>query len=67
MKVYFERTNGELVLISDKITMIEEAWEEIDDFLESKDFKSYYKRAWKVDDYTKVDVGSWTEFFRIYE
>lgn len=66
MKVYFERANGDLVLISDKITTTEEAWEEINDFLDSKNFKSYYKRVWKVDDYMKVDCGSHTEYFRIY-
>ena len=67
MKVYFERTNGDLVLISDKIDGLSDAWDEINDYLESKKFKSFYKRMWQVEDYKKVDVGSHTEFFRIYE
>lgn len=67
IKLYFERTNNDLILISDKMSTMEEVWEEINDFLEDKNFKSYYKRMWQEDDYKKVDVGSHTEFFRIYE
>ena len=26
-------------------------------------FKSYYTRIWEEDGRTKIDVGSWTEFF----
>lgn len=67
IKLYFERTNNDLILISDKIVNMEDVWEEINDFLEDKNFKSYYKRMWQEDGYKKVDVGSYTEFFRIYE
>ena len=30
---------------------------------ENKRFKSYYKRTWEEDGRTKIDVGSWSEFF----
>ena len=39
----------------------------IDKFLEEHNFKSYYKRVWEENGRTKVDVGSWTEFFYTVE
>ena len=30
---------------------------------EDKKFKSYYMRTWEEDGMTKIDVGSWNEFF----
>ena len=30
---------------------------------ENKQFKSYYIRTWQEDGRTKIDVGSWSEFF----
>ena len=29
----------------------------------NKRFNSYYMRTWKEDGRTKIDVGSWSEFF----
>lgn len=38
----------------------------INEFLEEKNYRSYYTRSWEVDSKTtKVDVGSWSEFFYI--
>lgn len=39
----------------------------IDKFLEEKKYKSYYKRTWSERGMTMVDVGSWSEFFKIKE
>ena len=39
----------------------------IDKFLDEHNFKSYYKRVWEENGRTKVDVGSWSEFFYVEE
>ena len=40
----------------------------INTFLAEHNYKSYYKRTWKIDDKTTaVDVGSWSERFYIQE
>ena len=45
-----------------------ETFKIINDFLNEHNYKSYYKRAWKIcDKTTVVDVGSWTERFYIKE
>lgn len=41
------------------------AYDVIDKFLDEHNFKSYYKRVWEENGRTKVDVGSWSEFFYI--
>ena len=43
------------------------AYAVIDKFLDDHNFKSYYKRVWKENGRTKVDVGSWSEFFYVEE
>ena len=71
MKLYFENSLGIRREIADCKT-----WNDvcycIDKFIEqanehkpvnAKRFKSYYKRVWKEDNLTKIDVGSHTEFF----
>ena len=45
-----------------------ETFKIINDFLNEHNYKSYYKKAWKIcDKTTVVDVGSWTERFCIKE
>ena len=44
------------------------AFKLINNFLVEHNYKSYYKRTWKIDDKTTaVDVSSWTERFYIQE
>ena len=33
------------------------------EFLEERNYKSYYTRVWDTDEGTMFDVGSWSEFF----
>lgn len=43
------------------------AYDVIDKFLDEHNFEIYYRRVWKENGRTKVDVGSWSEFFYIDE
>ena len=43
------------------------AYKIINKFLDEYNFKSYYKRVWEENGRTKVDVGSWSEFFYVEE
>ena len=43
------------------------AYDVIDKFLDEHNFEIYYRRAWKENCRTKVDVGSWSEFFYVEE
>lgn len=43
------------------------AYKIIDKFLDEHNYKSYYKNVYGVNGRTKVDVGSWSEFFYIEE
>lgn len=45
----------------------EEAMQRIADFLEEHNFKSYYTRVVYRDGCRVIDVGSWTEFFILYD
>ena len=44
-----------------------EAFKVINDFLNERNYKSYYSRTWKHDGREYVDVGSWSEFFILEE
>ena len=61
-KLYFQRSNGEYVLLLDNTTQ-DEVSVEIKRFLDQHNFKSYYTRIWEVDGRRWYDVGSHTEFF----
>ena len=66
-KVEFQGMSGERRVIGVATT---EDWcyRIINEFLAEKNYKCYYTRTWKVDGKTtKVDVGSWSEFFFITE
>ena len=43
----------------------QEAFKEINKFLEEHNYKSYYTRVWCEDNIKKYDVGSYTEFFHL--
>lgn len=64
MKLYFENSRGEERLIAEVATE-EEAFKEINTFLNEHNFKSYYFRTWIAQGRKCVDVGSHTEFFWI--
>lgn len=63
--LYFQRANGEYLLIKEKVQTIEEALKEISAFLERHHYNSYYTRYWTNIDETTFDVGSWSEFFKL--
>ena len=44
----------------------QEARRIIQDFLEKHNYKSYYTRTWVQDGVKIFDVGSWTQFFKLY-
>lgn len=61
MKVKFQRSNGEIICLGSGTE--QECHAIITDFLNAHNYKSYYRRCWEEDGMTKVDVGSWSEFF----
>ena len=62
MKLYFQGKKNNRI-ISNPLTK-EEAIKDINKFCSDRNFKIYYIRYWKIDEYTiKFDVGSWSEFF----
>ena len=65
-KVIFENSRHEEREIGTAVDM-QEAYKIIDKFLEEHNFRSFYKRTWKENGRTKVDVGSWSEFFYVEE
>ena len=60
--VYFERSNGEFVLIWESCPK-EDVSLVIKGFLDKRNYKSYYTRTWEKNGVTWYDVGSHTEFF----
>lgn len=65
-KVIFENSRKQEREICTAVD-IKNAYNIIDKFLEEHNYKSYYKRVWEENGRTKVDVGSWSEFFYIEE
>jgi len=69
-KLWFQNSEGQERIIADCASWTE-VNDAIDDFIDTcnenksadKRFVSYYKRVWKEDGRTKIDVGSWSEFF----
>lgn len=67
MKLYFENSYGERRIIAEPKTR-DGALEVIHAFCEERNFTIYYIRTWKTPDEAEVfDVGSWSEFFYLYE
>lgn len=60
--VYFERSNGEFVLLYESCQKTDVPLV-IKAFLEKHNYKSYYTRTWEKNGITWYDVGSWSEFF----
>ena len=60
--LYFQRSNGNYLLIQEQVDE-DEVLNIISNFLEKHNYKSYYIRYWHEDGKTIYDVGSWSEFF----
>lgn len=60
--VYFQRSNGEFMLIWENCSQ-EDVMLIINDFLRRHNYTSYYTRTWEKSGVKWYDVGSWTEFF----
>lgn len=44
----------------------QEAFQIMKDFMNERNYKSYYIRSWTHENVTTFDVGSWTQFFKLY-
>lgn len=64
MKLLFQSSNGSERVIAE-VNSFAEANEEMDKFMEERNFQSYYKRLWQHGDRVYVDCGSHCEFFVI--
>lgn len=66
-RIIFENSRHEEREIGTAVDM-ECAYKIIDKFLDEHNFKSYYKNVYEIEKgKTRVDVGSWSEFFYIQE
>ena len=61
--LYFQRSNGEHILLAKDVTEAE-VRREIQKFLYEHKYRSYYTRSYENDGVKWYDVGSWTEFFK---
>ena len=64
MELYFKNCQGEERLIAECDT-VKDVGREIQKFLDSHNYKSYYSRIWGNDEGVTIDVGSYTEFFLV--
>lgn len=64
MELYFENSQGKERLIAECET-VQEAHKEIDKFLDEHNFKCYYTRTCGGENGVTIDVGSYSEFFKI--
>ena len=62
MKLLFQSSDGSERVIAE-VDNQDDAFNEINKFLDEHNFKSYYMRIWEKDGCKYVDVGSHTEFF----
>ena len=60
--VYFQRSNGEFVLLEVSVDE-HDANLVMKHFMDEHNYKSYYTRSWEKNGIKWYDVGSWTEFF----
>ena len=64
MKLLFQNSAGNERVIAD-VDNWSSANNEMDKFMEERNYKSYYKRTWEENGRLIIDVGSWYEFFII--
>ena len=64
MNLYFERSNGEEILVKENVNN-EKVLTDIKEYVNklNPNYKIYYVRSWTIDGKTTYDVGSHTEFF----
>lgn len=65
MKLTFQNSSGKEHVIAD-VASDDEAYERIKKFCDEHGFTIRYTRMWTTDRVTKYDVGSHTEFFKLY-
>lgn len=66
MKLVFQNSQGHERTIAD-VETADEAYSEIKNFCYERNFHIYYTRVWQNGDGATVyDVGSHTEFFKLY-
>lgn len=65
MKLVFMNSSGKERFIAN-VNKKEEAMSEIKNFCYEHEFKIPYTRCWEKDGVTTFDVGSHTEFFKLY-
>ena len=65
MILYFENGYGAVRELA-KVNTMAEANGCIKDFLDAYNYTSYYSRMWVKNGYVVIDVGSHTEFFKIF-
>ena len=61
-KLWFSNSQGQERVIAE-VHNFHEVFEQINSFLDAHNYKSYYTRIYEEDGRTKLDVGSWSEFF----
>lgn len=65
MKLYFKRSNDELIYVDDCSTRVE-MFEKMNNFLSQYNYTPPYVRMWRTgenQEKVQLDVGSWSEFF----
>lgn len=60
--LYFQRSNGNHLLLQENVETVEEALKLIGEFLDRHNYTSHYTRI-IGDEVVTFDVGSWSEFF----
>ena len=66
MKLVFQNSQGHERTIAD-VETADEAYSEIKNFCNERDFHIYYTRVWQNDDGATVYVGSHVSFFKLYQ
>ena len=66
MKVIFQNSQGNERVIA-KVNTKKQAFDEIHKFLDGLNFTSYYIREYVENGRTKLDVGSYVQFFYLEE
>lgn len=65
MKLVFQNSQGHERTVAD-VKTADEAYSEIKNFCNERNFHIYYTRIWQDDDGATVyDVGAWNEKFRL--
>lgn len=65
MKLYFQRSNGELDFVKELASTDEAVSAALEDLkIRNPQYKTYYQRTWTDHNgWYWIDVGSWSEFY----